>query len=247
MAIKDFKLDLHIHTCLSPCAEQEMTPCKIVKRAAEKGLDAIGIADHNSAENVIAVRKAGEKENLKVFSGIEVASAEEIHFLVFFDKDENLFEFQKIIYENLHGENTPEIFGEQIIIDEEDKVLDINNKLLIGASNLSSQDIVNLAHKLEGVIIASHIDREGFSIIGKLGFIPPEMQLDALEISPRISYKDAVEKLPVGDLPIVTFSDAHKLEDIGKGFTTFLMEELTLEEIRKALSKEEGRGIEVNS
>ena len=98
--LKKIKADLHIHTCLSPCGDMDMTPAMIVEKARSKGLDVIGICDHNSSENVIAVRKAGEKYNLKVLGGMEVTSKEEVHILALFDEDKKLSELQKTVYEN---------------------------------------------------------------------------------------------------------------------------------------------------
>lgn len=238
-------MDLHIHTSLSPCADKTMTPKNIVREAKRKGLDAIGICDHNSAGNVISVRKASQQENLKVIGGMEVTSREEVHFVLLFDEDENLFEMQKIVYENLHGVNTPEVFGEQLVINEKDEIVSKNDKLLIGATELSSEDIVNITHGLEGIAIAAHIDREGFGIIGKLGFIPSELKLDAVEISPRISLEEAKKNFNIESYPAITSSDAHYLEDIGKSYNTFLIKEVNIKEIKKAFLGGEGRCIEV--
>ena len=233
-----FRMDLHIHTCLSPCGDLEMMPSKIVKKAKSEGLDAIGICDHNSAENVVAVKKAGEKEDLAVIGGMEVTSREEVHILTLFDKDKDLLELQRIVYENLHGTNDEEIFGEQVIMDEEDEVLGTNNKLLIGATNLTIDEIVNTTHSLRGAVIASHIDRERFSVIGQLGFIPEELKLDSVEVSSKTSPNEFRE---TSCFPVVTFSDAHFIEDIGKSSTIFFVKEATVSEIKKALLNKDGR------
>ena len=82
--IKEFKADMHIHTCLSPCADLEMSPRNIIKEAKKKGLDIIGICDHNSAENFPAVEKSANKEGIKVIGGIEITSREEVHVLALF-------------------------------------------------------------------------------------------------------------------------------------------------------------------
>ena len=104
-------MDLHIHTCLSPCAQSDMMPTAIIKRAKEENLDEIGICDHNSAENVQAARKAGEREGVQVLGGMEICSSEEVHILTFFNDDDALFEMQNIVYENLSGENDVIIVG----------------------------------------------------------------------------------------------------------------------------------------
>ena len=98
MALRRIKADLHVHTCLSPCAGLDMSPLGVVQEALRKGLDLIGICDHNSAENVLAVKKAGRARGLTVLGGMEVASSEEAHFLVFFDDDDDLLRFQDVVY-----------------------------------------------------------------------------------------------------------------------------------------------------
>jgi len=242
--LKRFEADLHIHTCLSPCCESGMSPRRIVEQAKLRGLDIIGICDHNSAENVACAKKIGEKEELAVIGGIEVTSQEEVHVLAFFDEDKDLFGLANLVYENLPGVNDERVFGEQIVVNEDDEVLSFNKRLLIGATVLPLQQIVARIHSLGGLAIASHVDRESFSIIGQLGFIPDGLELDGLEVSPRLSLEKAQLRFGEAlDLPLVTFSDAHTLEDIGKSFTCLLIEEANIKEIGKALSGEDGRKV----
>jgi len=221
-----------------------MSPRKIVEQAKLRGLDIIGICDHNSIENVVYVKKAGEEKGLEVIGGIEVTSQEEVHILAYFDEDEKMIELADLIYENLPGVNDERVFGEQMVVNEDDEVLSMNNRLLIGATALSIQYIVARIHALSGLAIASHIDREGFGIIGQLGYIPDHLELDGLEVSPRLSLHQA--KLKFGqtcDLPFVTSSDAHDLEDIGRSYTCFSMAGANTKEIRKALFGEDGRKV----
>ena len=239
--LKEFKADLHIHTCLSPCADGEMSPHRVIKQAKINSLDIVGICDHNSAENVVATRKIGKREKIKVFGGIEATSQEEVHILALFDHEEGVFDFQATIYEKLSGSNDEEFFGKQLIMNENDEIIGSNSRLLIGATSLSLGEITQTICSLGGLAIASHIDRESFSIISQLGFIPEGLPLDALELSPNCTrnYKHC-------GFPLVTFSDAHFLEDIGKSSTIFLMEEPNIEEIKKALSGEDGRRVIVD-
>jgi PHP family Zn ribbon phosphoesterase len=115
-----------------------------------------------------------------------------------------------------------------------------SDKLLIGATTIPLEEVIRLIHSWGGLAIASHIDREAFSLIGQLGFIPKNLALDALEISPRIPVEEAM-KTYAYDYPITCSSDAHSPDDIGKGYTIFLLEEASLAEIKKALKNEEGR------
>jgi PHP family Zn ribbon phosphoesterase len=242
MMLKTLKADLHMHTCLSPCADLQMSPMAIAEQAKIKEIDILGICDHNSAENVPALIKAAKKFEINVLPGIEVTSQEEVHILALFDELESALKLQDLIYDNLPGENDQEAFGMQVVVNEKGEVLRFNQKLLIGASTLTVEEVVQAIHSLNGLAIASHIDREGFSITGQLGFIPDNLGLDALEISPNTTFSDAAKKFQPS-LPLVCFSDAHYLEDIGKGFTSFYIEEGSTEEIKKALSNKDGRKI----
>jgi len=246
--LRKFKADLHIHTSLSPCADEKMFPQRIIKQAKMNNLDIVGICDHNSAENVMATQKIGEREKIAVIGGIEATSQEEVHILALFDNVKELFEFQGIIYEKLSGFNDEKVFGKQLIINEDDEVIGSNSKLLIGAISLSLQKVVRTICSLGGLTIASHIDRRSFSIIAQLGFIPEGLLLDALELSPNSERRTScfTERRANPELygfPLVTFSDAHFLEDIGKSFTIFLMKEANIGEIKKALSGEDGRKV----
>jgi len=242
--LKKFRADLHIHTCLSPCGSLSMVPGVIVEEARKRGLDVIGICDHNATENVRSVRRAAEKEKIAVLGGMEVTSAEEVHVLALFDDDEKLFELQRLVYDSLPGVNDAEVFGEQVIVNENNEVVDVNDRLLIGATALPLEKVVETTHLLGGLAIASHADREGFGIIGHLGFIPHGLQLDAIEVSPKMPADRARAMLPqVAGFPIVGFSDAHYPEDIGRRWTTFVVEDARVQEIRKALLGREGRGV----
>ena len=237
-------MDLHIHTCLSPCAQSDMLPTTIIKQARDKNVDVVGICDHNSAENVLAVRKAGEKKGVQVLGGMEMSSSEEVHILAFFDDDGALLEMQNIVYENLFGENDEKYFGEQLIVDEYDKIIGSTNKLLIGSTSLGIDRIVELVHSLGGLAVASHVDRDSFSIIAQLGFIPKELPLDALELSWRCESSEVNNYESYG-LPLVKSSDAHFLSDIGKAVTTFLVSAPSFSEVALAFQGVEPRVVSV--
>lgn len=238
--LKPFKADLHVHTCLSPCTELDMSPKEIVNRAKMKEIDIIGICDHNSSENSQAVIEVGKKMNICVIPGMEVASQEEVHVLALFDEAENALKLQEYVYKNLPGENDEDTFGMQVIVNENDEVLGYNKKLLIGATTVPLEEVIRIIHSFDGIAVASHIDRESFSIISQLGFIPEGLELDALEISPHITFEEAKKRFK-NNYPITCSSDAHYPDDIGKGSTSFLLKEGTITEIKKALKNEDGR------
>ena len=231
------RADLHVHTCLSPCGDDQMRATAIVEQAGRAGLDMIGICDHNSAENASAVMSAGARTGLPVIPGMEVTSREEVHILGLFRATEGLMDLQEVVYENLPGENDQDVFGSQLVIDDRDCVVGTNNKLLIGATTLAVEQVVGAIHQFGGLAIASHIDRERFGIIGQLGFIPEGLGLDAVEVaSASLSEWDYA-------YPVVASSDAHYLKDVGRNSTCFLVAETSFDEIARALNFEGGRRI----
>jgi hypothetical protein len=221
-----------------------MRPRALVNKALTKGLDMIAICDHNSAENTAAFIRAGDERGLKVLPGIEVTSREEIHLIALFDTQESCTALQNLIYQNLTGENVEEVFGPQTVVNERDEAVGINRRMLLGATLLPFEQIVSVIHSLGGVAIASHIDRQAFSLLGQLGFIPEGIPLDGLEISSRTSKEEAKDRFrSYQHYSFVWFSDAHCLEDIGKRMTSFLLRETTSREVKMALHHEEGRRI----
>ncbi|OHB86307.1 MAG: hypothetical protein A2V98_12940, partial [Planctomycetes bacterium RBG_16_64_12] len=214
-----------------------MLPTAIVKQAKALGLDMIAICDHNSAENVAAVAEAGRRESISVIPGMEITSREEVHVLGLFKTENELMDMQAVVHGSLPGENNEQAFGPQTVVDQWDRVVGVNRKLLIGATGLTLEEVVAAIHDFGGLAIASHIDRPGFGLIGQLGFVPEGLMLDAVEVSPRAAMRRWK------DFPVVTSSDAHRLEDIGKSFTRFFVEEASMEEIAKALGGEDGRRV----
>ena len=222
-----------------------MTPRGIVGKAASLGINIIAVCDHNSAENVSVTRDLALKKGIIVIPGMEINTFEEVHVLALFGSMEDVSKMQGVIYESLQpGENDEDAFGMQVVVNEVDEVLGFNKKLLIGATNLSVDKVVDLIHSFNGLAVASHIDRDGYGIIGQLGFIPAELRFDALEISRRISSDEArIKFASYRHLPWISSSDAHRLEDIGKRTTSLVMNHSTFEELRLALTGAGGRKV----
>jgi anti-sigma regulatory factor (Ser/Thr protein kinase) len=234
----------HVHTCLSPCAELDMHPAALVDAAVRAGLDCVGVCDHNSAENAGAVQRAGESAGLAVIPGIEVTSAEEVHILGLLPNLEAAMALQSKIYKTLPGKNDSNAFGMQVIANEFAEVLGFNEHLLSGGTTMNVDSVVASIHSVHGLAVASHVDRESFGIVGQLGFIPPGLALDALEVSQRMPLPLARATFaPNQEYPVLCASDAHEPKDVARAATFVLMEEATFPELRLALAGESGRMI----
>ena len=217
-----------------------MSPRRIVRRAVELGLDLLGICDHNACGNVPALRGAAKDAPLAILGGMEITSQEEVHLLAYFDDDGDLFAVQKELHAHLEDAGDDRWRDEQVLASAEDEVEGFHPKLLIGAVQLSLEKLVEMIHGHGGLVVASHIDREGFGIIGQLGFIPPGLALDAVEMV------DPAGPLRAGtNLPVMVSSDAHRLEDLGCRTTRFTLQAPTVGEIRQALRSTAGRRMEI--
>jgi PHP family Zn ribbon phosphoesterase len=218
-----------------------MRPREIVEAAKHAQLSILGICDHNSVENVSAVQEAAGRD-LLILPGMEVTTVEEVHLLALFENLKAAWQFQEFVYSALEGTNDPERFGWQVVVDAQGEPVATVNKLLIGATNLSTSEVVLKIHRLNGLAIAAHVDREQYSLIEVLGFVPEDLALDALEVSAEANLDRVRKQIPDANrFPLVRSSDAHLSEDIGKGRTEFWVEHITFSELAKALGGREGR------
>jgi PHP family Zn ribbon phosphoesterase len=239
------RADLHIHTVLSPCGDLEMSPGNIVSEADLKGLDIIGITDHNTTRHCDLIKRMAAEKKIFVMQGAEVTTKEEVHCLAFFENTDALKKFQVFLDMNLPDIiNDPEKFGYQLQVDEDENVVYEEKKLLINAISKSIEETEAFIHGLNGLFIPAHINRSKNSIYSQLGFLPENFKADALEVSKASSPgKFAKEHPEINVFPLLRSSDAHYIGDIGTSFTTFYINEPSFTEIRMALKGEYGRKI----
>lgn len=205
--------DFHIHSCLSPCGDDDMTPNNIVNMSIIKGLDAIAVTDHNSCGNVRAVTEVADGRIL-VVPAMEIETSEEVHMVALFPNIDSAEAMERLLRESTPPiVNRPEIFGRQYYMDKNDEIIGEEERLLVTATGFDVFSVVNNVKNLGGVAYPAHIDRESYSILSNLGFIPPDLKLGAVEITAK--NREAM-KNDYADLEIVTSSDAHYLEDIAE-------------------------------
>ncbi|QSX07977.1 PHP domain-containing protein [Alkalibacter rhizosphaerae] len=241
MKNKAFAVDLHIHSCLSPCGDEDMTPNNIVNMALLKGLDVISVTDHNSGANLPAVDALAREANLGFLPGIEVNTKEEIHVLAYLPNLERAMELDEIIMKRLPKiPNNEKFFGAQLILNEEDECIGKIGDLLINAVDLSLGDLKTLVEKMEGAILPAHIDKKSFSLIANLGFIPPDLHLRSVELSSNYKQGDnTLMDSMIKDLRIFRSSDAHYLHQmLERSFFLHLKEKDPMEVIQKIRGSE---------
>lgn len=206
--------DFHIHSCLSPCGDNDMTPQNIVNMSKIMGFDAIALTDHNTCRNCPAVIKAGEEIGLTVIPGMELCSSEEVHIVCLFPDIDKAMAFSDYVYSSLPPvKNKPAVFGDQLICDENDEVIGTEEKLLITASGISCAKAVEIVKKYGGICYPAHIDRSSFSILSNLGMIDESFGFTCAEIFDITKEKELKEKHPyLNSLKIISDSDAHYLE-----------------------------------
>lgn len=210
------KTDFHIHSALSPCGDEDMTPNNIINMAIIKGLDTIAITDHNTAENAAVFMEVGKALGLTVIPGMELQTREEVHVICLFPTIEAVLEFQQIVYSKLPSlTNNERVFGEQLIFDNQDNIIGHNMRLLLTSVNMSLEESKNYVTQLGGAFIPAHIDKSANGIISTLGFIPENIGIKTLEYK---SWEKVNNFIKCGMLDekykFIKSSDAHYLQDI---------------------------------
>jgi len=209
--------DLHIHSCLSPCADNDMTPANIAGMASICGLNIVALTDHNSVKNCRAFFDAAKKYGIIAVAGMELTTSEDVHIVILFPTLDGAEEFDREYQSyRIFYKNKTEIFGDQFIVDEEDKIVGTEENLLINASTLSISDAAALAEKYGAAVFPAHIDREENGIIQMLGALPESPYFPTVELSDGSKKDEYVEKYALGGRLVLTDSDAHHLWQINE-------------------------------
>ena len=211
------KIDLHIHSALSACAENIMSPHRILRAAEQNGLHLIAITDHNAVAHSILLNRLKQESVVNVVLGVELTTREEIHLLSYFPDESSIKEMGKKISASLPNlQNNTSFFGDQLIYDEQEEICEIDNLLRQNALSESMEELVELVHYLGGIAIPAHINRDYCSIKSQIGFLDPDSKFDAVELS-KFEWID--KEFKIGDLlegfPVISGSDSHVLDDVG--------------------------------
>ena len=203
-------VDLHIHSCLSPCADNDMTPANICGMAHLKGLQAIAITDHNTARNLPYVKEAADYYGLILLPGMEVTTKEEVHLLGYFPTVEAAVEAGEFFSSHLPPmPNMPDFFGHQYVMNTDDEVVDVEDRLLIGATDLSLEECTRIIREHGGAAVPAHINR-GHGLLTNLGLFPEEPEFPVVEVRNELDVNDKL----IGNRRRLQSSDAHHLGDI---------------------------------
>lgn len=214
--MKEYFYDLHIHSCLSPCGDNDMTPNNLVGMAAVAGLEVIAITDHNTCKNAPAVLKVAEEAGILAVPGMELCTAEEAHVVCLFETLEGAMAFDRYIYDNMpHIQNKAEIFGEQRILDENDELTGTLDDLLLVASFVGADEVKRLCEEYGGTAFPAHVDRDSYSVTAALGSIPPEGGYTFAEVTRDADLEEVQAMYPeLKGMGIVRDSDSHYLETL---------------------------------
>ena len=205
--------DLHIHSCLSPCADDDMTPSNIAGMSYLKGLNLIAVCDHNTCKNVEAVTKCANEMEITVIPGMELETSEEVHCLCYFKDIKAALEFDEYVEKNMSKiELNKKIYGEQLILNQNDEKTGSIEYLLSTATNIDIETAETKVHELGGLFIPAHFDKSSYSVSSNLGFLPPDINPDGIEIFKNENLNRIYKLNPqLKDIPVFYNSDAHNL------------------------------------
>lgn len=207
--------DLHVHSCLSPCGDDDSTPNNIAGMATLCGLNIVALTDHNTTKNCPAFFAAAKKYGIIPIAGMELTTSEDIHVVCLFETLEDATSFDRYVSSARPLiENRSDIFGKQQILDSEDEIIGEEKYLLINATDISIEDVCSLVREYNGVCYPAHIDRESNGMIAILGDIPPDSEFFYYELHSGERISEFSEKYGISPDRFIVSSDAHYLTDM---------------------------------
>ena len=232
--------DFHIHSCLSPCADDDNTPNNLAGMGTLNGLNIMALTDHNTCKNCPAFFKAAKKQGIIPIAGMELTTAEDIHIIFLFENLDSAMEFDNLVEsKRFLIKNKIEIFGNQLIMDGEDNIIGREENLLINATSITVDECVDLAKQFGGICYPAHIDRDANGIIAILGTVPEDCGFKAIEFYDREKIDFYIENHPIKNCQILIGSDAHHLWDLRDKDAYFLIDDepYSSDYVRKQLFK----------
>ena len=218
--------DLHIHSCLSPCADDDNTPNNIAGMATLCGLNIVALTDHNTCKNCPAFFTAAKKYGIIPIAGMEVTTSEDVHIICLFPSLESAMDFDSYIDRHrMKIPNRVDIFGNQFILDGDDNLIGTDEHLLSNATDLSIDDVAKIVPKYEGICYPAHIDRPSNGIIAVLGTFPETPYFSSVELNNSENREEYISKYSLNDKNIIVSSDAHILTDMRDKENYFLLED----------------------
>ncbi|MBT3287135.1 MAG: PHP domain-containing protein [Victivallales bacterium] len=212
------RFDLHLHSALSACAENTLSPRQIIACAVHAKLDMIAITDHNASNHATLASRLGQDCGLTVVPGMEVTTREEVHVLALFTELTGLQALQETVDNALpEAANDTEHFGWQVVYDEDDEIVDVDERLRQIGTDLGIDDLTGHIRDFGGVAIPAHVYRARNSLTSQLGFVNPDGDYDAVEVTARTWGREGLQLgNTIGGFPVLAGSDSHFVEDIGR-------------------------------
>lgn len=237
--------DLHIHSCLSPCGDNDCTPHNLAGMGVLAGLQIMALTDHNTCRNCPAFFQAAEELGLIPVAGMELTTAEDIHMVCLFPSLNSAMAFDLAVADRrIRIPNRPDIFGDQFVMDATDRVIDNEPDLLSNATTLSVDEATALADRYGGIAYPAHIDRQANGMVAVLGGLPPEPTFSCVELHDGTAEEEMRRTQPLENSLVLVGSDAHYLWDIRDKDRTIELEASPEDpdEVRRALINRLRRG-----
>ena len=219
-----------------------MTPGNIVGMAQINGLSAVAVTDHNAIHNFNAANAIGKELGIIVVPGMELETAEEIHVVCLFPEFGCLNQFQQVVFQSYGGEppaNRPEIFGHQLIYNENDEICGELSHMLLMPTGITIDESFGIVESLGGIAYPAHVDRDSYSVLTNLGTLPYGYKNSFVEISAGCDREQLLKCYPeLVNYKLLPSSDAHFIDKIqDAGGAVIEIQDLTAGGIIDALRK----------